>query len=322
MILHQEHCKLASTVFMSEYDFHVDARESNLTILIPTIGRSSVTNLIDEILKDALGSNLTIRIILALNGRQEFVINSEDVVVHDLGYNKIGFSAAINSVIPVIETEYVCIVADDDSWIMGKLAHDLAALNNHEVVLASYMFIDNFSSTVRPKSLYPGTIPPSKFLYEKFSFGRSRRYISISGMTLTTELLRQNPFDCTLLIREDIEWLDRIFKRGFHIQQSNTVTMMLNVDLRRATGRETFDSLNNWADTLKHDYGSKWVRNFLSGAAIKPFILADNLEMIARVTEVAKSKLNGVDRAVFLLRKALWITLRLSLQIKNKRSFF
>lgn len=301
---------------MSEYDFQVDSTKNNLTILIPSIGRSRVTELIDEITRDALDSNVAIHIIVALNGHQQFKVNNENVRVFDLGQKKIGFSAAVNSVVPFIKTKYVCIVADDDSWQIGKLAHDLALLNDHELVLASYLFIDNIGTSIRPKSLYLGNIPPSQFLYEKFSFARSKRYISISGMSLFTDILRQNAFDSTLLIREDIEWLDRVYKKGHRMLQSNEKTMILSVDLKRANGRETIESLNNWADTLRKNYGDKWVRNFLSGAAIKPFIFVDDFSTVKIITEVAMSKLKARDQVVFLLRKAVWLSIWLGVHIK------
>jgi hypothetical protein len=138
-------------------------------------------------------------------------------------------------------------------------------------------------------------------------------------MTLITDILRENAFDSALFIREDIEWLDRVYKKGHRILQSNRNTMMLSVDLNRAHGRETVDSLNNWADRLKDLYGDKWVRNFLSGAAIKPFIFADNFNMVKIVTEVAMTKLKMHDRVVFLIRKAVWLCIRLGIQINSKK---
>lgn len=280
--------------------------EAKLTILIPSIGRENVDQLLKAITEDADRSSYGVKVIIALNGHREFKLDHPRVEIQDLGEEQIGFSSAINEVIPFVTTPYVCIVADDDIWKMGKIDHDILALRRSDVVLSSFYFEDNLGRSKRPKQLYLGQQFPSRFLYERFSFFRSKRFISISGVCLKTEVLRELPFNTNMFVREDIEWLDRIYDCALQIEQYSTITMGLSVDLIRAQGRENARTFLEWANRLDYCYGNVFSLNFLSGAALKPYIAINDLAMIGIVREVAKEVLSKQNYLVFTLRIACW----------------
>ncbi len=301
----------------------MDHLEKKLTIIIPSIGRVSVEKLLHMISKDSLLSKKSIRIIIALNGHQEFKVVNPDVEICNLGADRIGFSEAVNRVINLVKTPFTCIVADDDVWLLGKLEHDLSCLIQNDVVLASYNFVDNLGAARRPRTLYNGDKRPSEFLFEKFSFFRSKRYISISGVALRTEILKRNHFDSTLFVREDIEWLDRIYDNGIQIRQSASATMGLNVDLGRAANREDSNSLRLWVDILAKNSGYSCVLNFLSGAALKPHVVMRNKKMIDLVTSAAAISLPKNMFRIYQLRRFLWICFGLLVsQFRKFRLYF
>jgi hypothetical protein len=282
--------------------------KNSLTVIIPSIGRAGVQDLIDAISADGVSSGNPVKIIVALNGgvlNLERIENQVSVLV--LSKEKIGFSAAVNRVIAMVDTEFVSIIADDDSWFSGKICNDLALLKTNDVILPSVNFSDNLGSTLRPRIRYQGDQRISDFLFSDFSYSRSKRYISISGSTMRQEILHTHHFREDLLIREDIEWLDRVYDSRARIIQSDQVTVGIHVDLKRASNRESRDSLFAWVGSLQDMAGHKASCNFLSGAAIKPFVVTNDREMISLVTTVARSSLTKPYFALYLWRRFFWL---------------
>ena len=250
-------------------------------VLIPTIGRGSLNVIIQQILHDAVLSNVDITIFVALNGTLDPKVRiPPNVQVLQISSVPIGLSDCVNISLAKIPSGYLWTIADDDEWLLGKFTCDLNYLgklsDKRSLLLPRVYLNDSVGRAVRPKATIEGE-NIRDYLYGHISLARNPRYVTMSGACAHTDFWARVEFP-VMPVREDVVYLMAQEKLGIRFIQPYKPTVKINIDFKRGLSRDTdIHAVLAWQKSFlnkEHAIG------FLACAWPKPFAASGKSEKI------------------------------------------
>jgi hypothetical protein len=292
------------------------------SVIIPTVGRSSLVKLVEEIKRDSALSKVDVGIYVAKNGTLPKELDADLLNILNYGSSPIGVGAAVNMALNEVPEGLVWTIADDENWLVGKIASDVEkffSLEMNSILLPRSLFIDEIGTVVRPKVLLSDGEAILDYLYTHIHFGRNPRYASLSGACALKSTWGQVKFPEDMKIREDIDYLYFQELRGCKIVQSDQVTVQINVKLARGALREqnALEALE-WARTR---LSNKQRVGFLGCGWVKPLAYAGNIKAMSHMYRNLKFKGNLLNYSDLWLVKSLllyWIFIGILFKLKSR----
>lgn len=261
-------------------------------VLIPTVGRSSLLDLVSAIQKDLDYSDIKARIVIALNGEMEVSLDTLNVEVLKISEFPIGVGATVNRALKFFDRHFVWTIADDEEWLLGKFMKDLKYLSQIEkgaILFPKILYKDQFGETIRPIIPKNVDISIAKYLFGNRHFLRNKNFITMSGAFALAETWRKIPFSESMSTREDIDYLIKQEASGTSFLQSDSVTVVANIDLARGVIRETnFDETFDW---IYVNLVRRQQLNFLVSIWPKPIASQSNFRMLIDMYKYILKKL-------------------------------
>ena len=299
-----------------------------LNVLIPSIGRSSLSEITSDINNDSCNSGLRVQIYLALNGSMTVKAPQNSVKVLNISDKPIGVAETVNRALKMIPNGVTWTIADDERWLNGKFLSDLdeiSKLGTNFILLPKSIFEDELGKSVRPRIPIRSNESVYNYLFGKPSIGRNKRYISLSGACAYTPVWRSVKFPEGLSTREDIEYLRLQQMLGCTLVQSAYTTVKINVSLSRSAKREIdpLDALT-WA---VGNLSKKEFIGFIGGSWSKPLVYTSNSRALFNmISLIAKDSSMDIGFLVKVATNCLlifWLIiihiLKFSLKYRRKR---
>ncbi len=260
-------------------------------VIIPSIGRNSLVDLVEQIKVDERDSGIDAEIFVALNGILPSGLEFENVHILNISKDPIGVAAAMNSALNKVHDGLVWTIADDETWKVGKFRSDLESIRDLEgnwILLPSSIFNDELGKAIRPRIRLKEGERLLDYLYGHIHFLRNPRYISLSGACAKRSTWLNVKFSETMQTREDIDYVYRQEMLGCKFVQSTKVTVGINVKLERGAIREQGAAeAYSWATerlTRKQRVG------FIGCAWVKPLVYSGNLAEMKKMKKLLASQ--------------------------------
>lgn len=268
-------------------------------VIIPSLGRPSLGDLIEEIKRDEIHCGIRVEIYVALNGNLPDGMHIDNVNLLNLSQEPIGVATAVNSALNIVPDGLIWTIADDETWKIGKFQSDLETIRDlagQWILLPTSIFKDELGEAIRPRIPIKKGEAVLDYLYSHIHFWRNPRYISLSGACAERSTWLNVKFPETMQTREDIDYIYLQEMQGCQLVQSSEITVGINVKLERGANREqaASDALI-WAEerlTKKQRVG------FLGCAWVKPLVYSRN------IAEMKKMKKLLVSQGCFLFSKS------------------
>jgi len=262
---------------------------SALSVVIASVGRSGLTQILRDIHQS--GSEIPIRIILVLDG-----VSPDDPNINVwkslcsfvvITPNKVGASAAYSIGLKMVDSDHFRIFTDDDVWEHQALIDALSAIENGSVLVCKSLVHDEVGLHVR-SSYFPQSASPLESVYSPIlPWQRNKIYFHLTSMIFPVEASRIL-FNNELIIREDLEWLQRIFVAGIKFKFSNTVLGSVYPSHIRSAQRQSLEIDTDWASRLTL-ISPKVARNFVFFHCFRSFAVTGNpKEIILRIHPLVK----------------------------------
>jgi glycosyltransferase involved in cell wall biosynthesis len=248
----------------------------DVSILIPTVGRSTLRNVIHQIEADS--GNVSIQVIVIADGDDAMlrvtdlgIVGPTVKVVQNV--NRRGVSGALNTGLQLSDGEYLMIFSDDDYWPQGKISRSLAEvkLSKNSCICFQVETINKAGKReVRPTNLPREPIDPLSYCYSSNPFLKNSSYLSLTSFISPKEVSRFL-FPENLNSREDLAWLYLLYKNDFNILLREGVNARVEIGYNRTVSRDTNTELISWLEWLETN-GSDVQRDFLYGHYLRPYV--------------------------------------------------
>ena len=293
-------------------------------VVIPSLGRISLGDLVDQIKKDERDSGISVQIFVALNGSIPEDMNLNQVEILRISDKPVGVATAVNLALSQIEDGLVWTIADDETWLLGKFRADLLSisnLNSNSILLPSSVFNDEFGESIRPKIPLKSDEKILDYLYAHIHLGRNPRYISLSGACALRSTWRNVSFPEGKQTREDIEYLYLQERNGCHFIQSLDITVGINVELARGAKREQIAlEAIGWANERLTD---RQKIGFIGCAWVKPLVYSRNTVEMRKMKKLVNSRMEFprlIDRIRVCLLLEYWIIVATILSAVSRKN--
>jgi len=293
-------------------------------VVIPSLGRISLGDLVDQIKKDERDSGICVQIFVALNGSIPEDMNLNQVEILRISDKPVGVATAVNLALSQIEDGLVWTIADDETWLPGKFRADLLAisnLNSNSILLPSSVFNDEFGESIRPKIPLKYDEKILDYLYAHIHLGRNPRYISLSGACALRSTWRNVSFPEGKQTREDIEYLYLQERNGCRFIQSSDITVGINVELARGAKREQIAlEAICWANERLTD---RQKIGFIGCAWVKPLVYSRNTVEMRKMKKLVNSRMEFprlIDRIRVCLLLEYWIIVATILSAVSRKN--
>lgn len=206
-----------------------------ISVVIPTIGRDSLR----QSLESCLYQNYPDFEILVIDDSilQNIVIVNPRVKVFYTGGSK-GVSEARNLGIQNATGGYIAFLDDDDVWFRDKLGRQLRFMIL-EGLDASYTKARMVPrGKIRPKIVLPNGKSPIAYLYDFSQKWTNNSYLGLSTL-IVKKLIISSEFNIKENNREDLIFINDIFKNGGRIAQLNEVLCDIYISPERSVGRSS-----------------------------------------------------------------------------------
>jgi len=253
-----------------------------LTVVIPTIGRSTLEAVVSSIDSQKL-KNITLIVI------DDSRFGLEDERIRRLSQNKkykfiylrtsgmIGPAKARNLGIENIKTKWVAFADDDDPWTENRMQKQLSMME--ELNLKASVLLDKKNAI--NKFVWDGKRSPLFFLYENPGFLRGKRYIPFGTLIYEYEVYKHVRFSNVLNEREDLWFLHSLFSCNSMMRQLPLVGCSVSKSKFRSLRRPTFSDDVFWYTQLK-SLNRKLATNFLIYVSIRNSLATLNLMKIVK----------------------------------------
>ena len=231
---------------------------STVSVVVPTIGRTSLNSALDSIYAQSIQVH---QIIVVNTSRTEIDVSSHPAlkIISVPGANA---ASARNAGLGICKSDWIAFLDDDDTWYPKHLENLLAFLNDGKLDAAySSAFVNKI---LRPKKVISGVINPLVELYSKNSFFPTQHYLPLPGLIISKRVVAHFPFNEGLNEREDLWFAHKLYEYGFSIGQSLDPSIQVNQDSLRSILRTNAKEDLKWAGRLElvqKNLGQKFLRS-------------------------------------------------------------
>jgi glycosyltransferase involved in cell wall biosynthesis len=237
---------------------------ADVSVVIPTTGRASVVAAVES----SLAQSLLPHEVIVVAARPL----SHDLLSHLTTYHRVRVvdpgapltgGAARNAGFGHAQASWVALLDDDDLWVPSKLEVQLAGRDPMERALLACAVRPTTRDAVWPSS------PPSEFAdLSEFFFVRrgvsQGGYLQTSGLVCPTWLARECPFDESLPILQDIDWVLRLVKEHDATLSFDPHPLVVyETGNASVSSRPRVDACRQWVEEHQHLLTSRARASFL-----------------------------------------------------------
>jgi glycosyltransferase involved in cell wall biosynthesis len=275
-------------------------RKPDLSVIIASIGRQSIIEVIDQIFKDAEQTNFEVEVCIFFDNKNISALIIDKIeefsnVKYQVSESKLNFGPAyaFNQALEMATASSFCFFSDDDIWLCGRVETICSLLfqTQHTLLQSRSIYFDGFKTTLRPKrALNTQTLIFNQIFNFQNPFRNNRRYTSLICFAATSDLLHVK-FRQNLRILEDVFWLADVQKNTpkLSIIWTSEVTSKIEVDLDRAKGRLTNESLENLRDAFL-DYSPRYHSHYIWQVLGRPFAILGDLHSLSTISSLNVKK--------------------------------
>ena len=224
----------------------------SISVIIPTVGRSSLFSAIDSVRHQTLEASEIIVIDDSIN--QDLAIDDSKLLIIKTGGGK-GVSAARNLGLRFANSEWVAFLDDDDLWRQDKLELQIqSAIDLNLDLVLSGALINN--SRRRPRIYLKIDMDPLELIYSPISalFGLS--YLPTPSILVRKSITEKISFNIDLSAREDILFLHQVYSSGARMHQIEEALTLVSNQFRsgraRGSARDKTEQIVDWALFLRN----------------------------------------------------------------------
>ena len=230
-----------------------------ITAIIPTVGRASLLAAVDSA-KNQLGVDVKI-VIVDDSEKQNINVSTPGVTVLRSG-GKRGVSASRNIGLDFAVTDFVGFLDDDDLWNVEKSRRQIEWMKEKEIEISiTSAFVRGKKSRNRPSKLIKPELSPIQNLYRKHQPLGNSYYLPMAGVLISKKVAQEFRFKNNLQERENIEYLDQIFWKGYKIHQMNFVGVEISYSSQDSLKRINLATELSWAKKMMK-FGQNELNNF------------------------------------------------------------
>ncbi len=235
--------------------------DMSITVVIPTIGRTSLEKAVSSVNAQSLQK---FEIIIVDDSTSQ-TTNIEGASVVRTG-GKRGVSFARNLGVDAAKGKFIAFLDDDDLWLPNKLREQLDEFrtNNCDILLSSA----SVNLKIRPNKsfLLREGRAPLELIYGEPHIFRSKSYLPTASFMVKKEVFDKVKFREDLIDRENILFLQNAFESGFRIKQTREVQVQINYLANDSLARMTINSEISWFNYL-NSHDEKFAQNFMYESA-------------------------------------------------------
>ena len=259
-----------------------------VSIVIPTIGRKSLENVLNSLVSDL---DFIYEIILindsgSILSLHEFELSKEvQNLVKCIDTNgRKGASFARNIGLEMVNSDYVAFADDDDPWVSGRLGHQLSVMKK-EGLKASVCLDSGNSKPIR----WQGDQSPISFLYTEKGMRRHQRFLPFGTLVFHKATYLGQKFSEELSEREDLLFMNSLYAMNDSFAQVPVIGVSVNREVWRSIRRPSFEDDFQWfCILLKFD--ELIAKNFLLYVAIRNSTIGLQPKKALRLLRVFLSK--------------------------------
>lgn len=240
--------------------------ETSVTVILPTLGRASLSRSIQSIANQTF---LGIEVIVIDDSPEQEVNYLSPIKIFRTGGGK-GPSYARNLGIEHARTNWVAFLDDDDFWLPTHIEDLLNFCSRYQLDAAFSSAV--VAGKIRPIKVYNGEIDPLVAIYENASWRKTNYYLPTPGLIVSREILAHLAFNSNMREREDLWFAHKIFEYQFRLQQSSDVTLVVDQNSLRSISRTSLNADLDWSCRLEL-ISSSTKDNFLTGVAFRNAVL-------------------------------------------------
>jgi len=247
------------------------------SVVIPTTLRPDVRNAIQSARAQA-DDKVTVEVIVVIDRHESeidasalgLVDGADDVLFGD----RRGAASARNQGVRAASGDNVAFLDDDDIWLPGKLAAQLAALEEHDVDIVASQVRQRQSGASDLSVPVPATCYRPGQNVEDYLFRQRRPSIDRSSLFTSTLLVnstvaRMVDWDAGLKRHQDWDWLIRAARAGYRIWQVPEPLVVLN------TGSSgSISASPDWRSSI--EWATRW-RGVWDDRTLVDFLLAQTM---------------------------------------------
>jgi len=222
-----------------------------MSVVIASIGRPGLTQILMDIQKSCM--DLPINVVLVLDGVSKENPNLElweklswKVIINPI---QLGPSVSYTMGIKEVKTPFFRIFTDDDEWDGEAFKGVIQSLSPGAVLVCKTNAVDELGFTTR-NSFFPRELSPLESVYAPvLPWRRNAVYFHLTSMIFPIQAARLE-FDETLIIREDLDWLQKIFDSGIEFIFSETILGSVHPSHIRSASRQSLSIDADWVKRL------------------------------------------------------------------------
>lgn len=233
--------------------------KSRVTVIIPTINRSSLVDALDSVIGQSFQGY---EVIIVDDSKEQSVRYDSYRVIRTGGLA--GVSRARNLGISLVGTEFTALLDDDDYWHSEYLQKQLENVDHLGIDFGITGAMVN--GRRRPNIPLRVGADPFELLYGKSHILRSSAYLPTSAYLFKTQIIENVQFDESITDRENLKFIWDCFKNDYKICQDSQSLVTINYSSRHSLSRINVTQEIEWFHHLKN-LNQDWSQNFLIESA-------------------------------------------------------
>ena len=261
--------------------------EYDISILIPSLGRPTLKKVIDQIIQDK--GSFRLQIIIIADGNEAFerikkfsFLNREISLI--LNTQTKGVSGSLNLGLKHASGEYLMIFSDDDEWLSGKISTSIESIKGKKNTCICFQ-VETLGkkglTKVRPSFIPKSPIDPLLYCYGDTPYINNPNYLSLTSFIAPIGV-KEYFFPEDLTSREDIVWLQTLYRNGFDIIVAQGICAKVEIGYGRTLKRDSDTELARWLSWLEQN-SLDLQANFLFCHFLRPYVVSSNITMGLKV---------------------------------------
>ncbi len=223
---------------------------NRISVIIPTIGRETLSFAIDSILSQ--GDVIHEVIVVGSKSGLNFEFKSPKVrYVQASTFGNISIARNTGLAHVCATSNFIGFCDDDDMWLENKADLQLKAMNRNgwnACLTSAYLVREDGKKSIRPSIPYLGETSPLKYIYGFKN--RREKYFPLPSLLFSVGKISTLRFDENLKEREDLQFLEDIYNLDLKIGQLSQPLVRIASDPNRSIQRVSLKNDIAWVLTL------------------------------------------------------------------------